>query len=321
MLRSFAWTALPVLLACPAAIAAQPVQPGAPVELGAAPELPVEFSADRITYDSDADVVTASGAVRMSREGNYLAADQVIWNRKTGEVRAQGNVVLLTPEGDKLVGDNVLLTDTLRDGTVDNLLVVLETGGRIAATRGTRSGQVTTFENAIYSPCPVTSATGCPRRPSWSITAARVIDDPVHKQVRFQGGRLQLFGVNLPLLPIFSISTDTGGTTGWLVPDFSYSTRKGFEVAVPYHWQIASNRDFTVTPHLYTGVWPALEAKYRHLDQVAAFQVGGFLTYGRIESADITDDTPSENRGLRAYVEANGKAQFDPLWSLTASLR
>ena len=50
-----------------------------------------------MTYDSDADVVTASGEVRMDREGNYLAADQVVWDRKTGQVRAKGNVVLLTP--------------------------------------------------------------------------------------------------------------------------------------------------------------------------------------------------------------------------------
>ena len=44
----------------------------------------------------------------------------------------------MNPQGDKLIGDNVVLTDTLRDGTIDNLLVVLESGGRIAATRGTR---------------------------------------------------------------------------------------------------------------------------------------------------------------------------------------
>jgi len=321
LLRSFAWTALPVLLACPAAVAAQPVAADQPAEEAANPDVPVEFSADQVTYDGDADVLTASGAVRMSREGNYLAADRVVWDRKTGEVRAQGNVVLLTPQGDRLVGENVVLTDTLRDGTVENLLLVLETGGRIAAARGTRAGQVTTLENAIYSPCPVTSATGCPTRPTWSITAARVIDDPVRKEVRFQGGRLQLFGVTLPLLPVFSLSTETGGTTGWLVPDFSLSTRKGFEVAVPYHWQIASNRDFTVTPHLYTRVWPALEAKYRHLDEIGAFQVGGFLTYGRIEDTDVDDPDPNDERGIRAYAEANGKAQFDPFWSLTASLR
>ncbi len=85
---------------------------------------------------------------------------------------------MLTPQGDKLIGDNVQLTDTLRDGTIDNLMVVLESGGRIAAQRGTRINGVSTLTNAIYSPCPVTTASGCPKRPSWAITAARVIDDP-----------------------------------------------------------------------------------------------------------------------------------------------
>lgn len=279
----------------------------------------VEFSAESVTYDSNSDVVTATGAVRMDRDGNYLAADQVIWDRKSGQVYAKGNVVLLTPQGDKLVGDTVQLTDTLKDGTVNDLMVVMENGARIAATRGTRTGTVTTLENAIYSPCPVTTSTGCPKRPSWAITAAKVIDDPDHEQVRFIGGRFQLFGVTLPLLPVFKVSTGTEGATGWLAPDFSISSKKGFEIAEPYHWQIGPNRDFTLTPHVYTGVLPAIEAKYRQLDKWGAFQVGGFLTYGTIENID--PDVTSTRKGIRAYFEANGKAQLDPYWSVTTSLR
>jgi LPS-assembly protein len=315
-----------VLLTPTAAFAQAPPEQTPPSEQPPLPADPagdpiIQFSADQVTYDGDTETVTASGAVRMAREGNYLAADQVVWNRTSGEVRATGNVVLLTPEGDRLVGDSVVLTDTLRDGTVQNLLVVLESGGRIAAARGTRTGQATTLENAIYSPCPVTSDTGCPKRPSWSITAARVIDDPANNQVRFVGGRLQLFGINLPLLPLFSISTGTGGAGGWLVPDISISTKKGFELAIPYHWKLAPNRDFTVTPHLYTGVWPALEAKYRELNRIGAFQISGFATYGTIESADSEDMDEDNDKGIRAYFEANGKAQLDPLWSITGSLR
>ena len=98
-------------------VAAEP----APPTPAPAPSQLVEFSADQVTYDSDADVVTASGQVRMNREGQFLAADEVIWERKSGRVFARGSVVLLTPEGDKIVGDSVELTDTLRDGTVDNL--------------------------------------------------------------------------------------------------------------------------------------------------------------------------------------------------------
>ena len=317
--REFAWwTALPLLVAAPGAALAQVAEPA--VEPSPSEQI-IGFSADQVTYDSSADLVTASGAVRMARDGNYLAADQVVWNRKTGEVRAQGQVVLMTPQGDKIIGGDVVLTDTLRDGTVENLLVVLDSGGRIAARRGVRSGQLMTLDNAIYSPCPVTTESGCPKSPSWAITAARVIDDPAQHKVHFQGGRLRLFGVELPLLPIFSITTDTGGATGWLVPDVSYSTRKGLELAAPYHWQMGPNRDLLLTPHVYSGVFPAIEAKYRELNSLGAFQLGGFLTYGKIDNADPTATSTGNRHDVRGYFEANGRFQLDPVWSITSSLR
>jgi LPS-assembly protein len=327
------WSALPMLLAVPAAARAQAAdatQPAGP-DAGAPDssirstetEPVINFSADQVSYDNQNELVTASGAVRMSREGNYLAADQVIWDRKTGQVRASGNVVVLDPRGDKLVGDNVVLTDTLRDGSIENLLVVLETGGRIAAARGTRTGNVTSLDNAIYSPCPVTTPSGCPRNPSWSITAARVIHDPASNRVRFRGGRLQLFGLTLPLLPIFSVGTgsDAGDISGWLVPDISYSSRNGFELAVPYYQRFARNRDLTLTPHLYSGNLPGLEVRYRELNRLGAFQIGGFGTYGTIDELDSTNSDSNTRRGFRGYFEGNGKAQFTPLWSLTTSFR
>jgi LPS-assembly protein len=314
-----------MLVAIPAGALAQPAEapppaPGAPAVVTANPDQIVGFSADEVTYDSDADVVTASGDVRMNREGNYLAADKVIWDRKTGQVYARGNVVVVTPEGDKLVGDNVQLTDSMRDGTVDNLMVVLESGGRIAARHGARINGVSTFTSAIYSPCPVTTDTGCPKRPSWAITAARVIDDPKSNRIRFEGGRLQLFGINLPLLPVFELPKGTEGASGWLVPEVALSSRNGLQVAVPYHWQIAPNRDLTVTPHVYTSVLPAIELKYRQLDSIGAFQVGGFLTYGRIDQTDVTATSPGP-RSIRGYFDANGRWQLDPEWSVTTSIR
>jgi LPS-assembly protein len=312
------WSALPMLVAVPAGVGAQAVPATSSVPTNT-PEQPVDFSADQVVYDSDGDVVSATGEVRMARDGQYLAADRVIWDRKTDQVRAQGNVVLLTAQGDKLVGTNVLLTNEMHDAAIDNLLVVLENGGRIAAQRGKRSGQVTTLENAIYSPCPVTTDSGCPKRPSWAITAARVIDDPATGRVRFVGGRLQLFGITLPLLPVFNISRGNEGASGWLVPDINLSTRKGLELAVPYHWQIASNRDLTITPHVYTGVLPAIEGRYRDLNGLGAFQVGAFLTYGEIDN--INPDVTSTRHGPRAYFETSGKFQLDPLWSITTSIR
>ena len=324
------WTALPLALA-PAAAAAQAQSPAearpaaGTIDL-AAPDAGefVEFSAGQVTYDSQSDVVTATGAVRMQRDGNHVAADEVVWNRATGEVLAKGNVVVMNPQGDKFIGDNVVLTDTLRDGTVDNLLIVLESGGRIAAQRGRRTGDLTTLENAIYSPCPVTTESGCPRNPSWAITATRVTYDPNSQRVRFRGGRMRILGVTLPLLPIFSVATggDAGGISGVLVPEFSISGGRGIEVALPYYRRLGPNRDLTITPHVYTKLRPAIEAKYRELNRVGAFQMGGFLTYGRIERlTELGEPEETGENGIRAYFEANGKAQLDPLWSITGFTR
>ena len=312
------WTALP-LATCPAvAGAAQLSTPVEPMDLPAEGEV-IEFSADEVSYDGDSEIITASGQVRMSRDGNYLAADQVTWNRRTGLVEAQGDVVVVNPQGDRLIGERVVLSDSLRDGTVENLLAVLESGGRIAATRASRGGDLVTLENAIYSPCPVTTDDGCPRRPSWSITAARVVYDPESGRIRFRGGRLQIFGVTLPLLPVFSVGADGEGATGWLAPDVKISRDNGFEVALPYYWRIAPNRDLTVTPHIYTGTLPALGAQYRELNSLGAFQIGGFAAYSEVENFD---STPSDGgREFRGYLHANGKAQLNPLWSVTGYFR
>ena len=316
--KGLGWTALPLLLALPAPAFSQ----DAPGTVTPAPiEDSIGFSADTVTYDSRADVVTATGRVRMHRDGNYLAADQVTWTRETGEVQATGNVVVINPQGDRLVGERMTLADTLRDGSIENLLVVLETGGRIAATRATRTNGLTILENGVYSPCPVQTATGCPKNPSWKIVAARVVQDPATKRIRFQGGRLQLFGLSLPLLPIFSIGADGDGVTGALVPDIAFSSSNGLELAMPYYWRLAPNRDLTLTPHVYTKRLPALEGRFRALTELGAYQLGAFITYGEAADPDPDELNPSSNERIRGYFEANGKFQLDPYWSVTSALR
>ena len=318
---SICLTALPLILAFPAAAMAQeaPLAPAAASE----PEPVIDFSADEVVYESGADTVTAQGRVRMSRDGNYLASDRVSWDRRSGRVVAEGNVVVVTPEGHKLVGERVDLTDSLRDGTIENLLIVLESGGRIAAVRGRRTGDLTSLENAVYSACPVVTETGCPKNPSWKISAARVSHDSRTGKIRFNGGRLSVLGVTLPLLPVFSVGdgSQKGGFSGFLVPGIRLDSNNGLELDFPYYWRVDRNRDLTVTPHIYTGSLPALEAQWRHLTSIGAYQLGGFVTYGDIPDPDAIDLTPDDRDGFRGYFEGNGRFQLDPYWTVTGSLR
>ncbi|WP_342029186.1 LPS-assembly protein LptD [Sphingomonas sp. CFBP 13720] len=283
----------------------------------------IDFSADQLQYDTDADIVTASGEVRLLREGNRLRADRVTWNRKTGKVVAEGAIAVTNPQGDVAYGDRIELTDTLKDGAVDNMLVVLDEGGRLAARRGTREANgVVDVEDAAYTPCAVTDSAGCPKNPSWKITAVRVRYDPLTERIRYTGAGLTVFGLPTIPLPSFSHSIGNNSDSGLLAPSIRLDRVNGVEVAVPYFISIARNRDLTVTPHVFTAVLPMIEAEYRALTGNGAYRVSGYATVSRRSDDLVLGQTPTgSEQSFRGYVDATGRFQIDPYWSVSGSLR
>jgi len=283
----------------------------------------VTFSAAQLDYDDNADIVTATGDVRMLRAGKRLRADKVVWNRNTDEVRATGNVAVVNPGGDTAYADDILLTDDLHDGVADNMLLVLADGGRLAARHGERKGQITTLNHATYSPCPVVDSDGCPKRPSWQIMALRVRYDEQTHRISYKVARFQLFGVNLITLPGFSHPDNSNGSggSGLLLPNVQYSKATGFEFDLPYYFRLSSSRDLTITPHIYTGLLPAIEGQYRALTGTGAYQIRAMATYASRLPAN-TNATPDESdREFRGFIDANGTWQFGPYWTVRGALR
>jgi LPS-assembly protein len=319
-------TALPLSLCAPGAAWAQeqvpPPEAAVPAAEPGAETRQVAFSSLRLEYDMDGEIVTASGDVRMNSEGNNLRADRVVWNRRSDEVRAEGNVRLVTPEGDVAYGDSVVLTDSMRDAVANNLLLVLEDGGRLAADKAERKDGYTTLYRAAYSPCAVVNEEGCPKDPTWQITAVRVVHDPFKNRIRYEGAGLSLFGVRIAALPGLSHPDGSeGGGPGLLVPDVRFSQSNGLELSAPYYFKLAPNRDATITPHIYSEVLPMIEGRYRHLTDIGAFQVGGYLTYGSRIPLELGGTPGVRDRGIRGYLEGNGRFQLTPEWSVTASGR
>lgn len=279
----------------------------------------VDFTAEQLEYDRDNDIVVASGDVRMSRDGNRVRADKISWNRKTGEVRADGNVVVEGAEGDRAYGDSVELKDTLRDGVVNNLLIVLNDGGRLAADHATRKSGISTLERAVYSPCRVLDDKGCPKEPVWKITALRVTHNPEKNRISYKDARLELLGLPVLALPGLSHPADDRGGTGFLIPDIQYTKNNGFELSTPFYFLLAPNRDLTLTPHVYSDVAPLMEAGYRHLTSNGAYQFSAFGTVGKRLST--TDSSLPGIQDFRGYFEGSGRFQLDRRWSVTTAMR
>ncbi|MDB5690072.1 MAG: organic solvent tolerance protein [Sphingomonas bacterium] len=328
--RPILLAALPVALLACAPVWAQDLQtPSQPAPSANGVPMPandeeVAFSSATLDYDGEADVVTATGDVRMVRAGNRLRADKVTWDRKSGRVMAAGGVSIVNPGGDTVYADSAELTDTLKDGVVENLLLVLEDGGRLAALHGSRVAGITTLNKAAYTPCAVTDNAGCAKEPLWKITAVRVVHNPDRRRIFYKDAQLSILGATVLWLPAFSHPDGSGGGgPGLLVPDFRYSRTNGLEVALPYYLRIGPNRDLTITPHVYSDVLPAIEGEYRALTALGAYRLRGMVTYGSRLPASVGQTTPNgdQDRGIRGYVDANGRFQLDPAWSVSGTLR
>ena len=107
----------------------------------------IDFSAANVEYDSNNDIVTAKGDVVLNRDGYSLRADNINWDRRSGEVTATGNIRSIGPKGDVAYGDSITLTDSLKDGAIENLLLV-----------GSRMSWVHVRDNGCGSHCGVEEA-------------------------------------------------------------------------------------------------------------------------------------------------------------------
>ncbi len=280
----------------------------------------VIFSADRASYEDDGNRLMAEGGVYLEHDGQRLRADKVEWDRKADRVVATGNVAATNPEGDTAYGDRIELAGSLREGVVENLLVVFENGPRFAAKRGQQlaNGDLV-LDYAAYTPCAVTDENGCPRNPSWQVKAVRITYDKARDKVSYKGAHAELFGLPVPL-PLLTHGLRNEPKSGLLVPSLRLDRVNGLEVELPYYFRLAPNRDITVTPHIYTGALPMLEGEYRALNRLGSYRVSGYATYS--SKIDVSPGVPStENREFRGYVDAVGRFQLTPEWTASASIR
>lgn len=317
----------PVLLAAGAgpARADAPATVAAPAP-DAAPDAgtEMEFEADAIAYDEKADRVTATGNVVVHRNGETLTADTVIYDRTNGTVTASGNVLADLGDGTRAVADGFELSDSLRDGVIENVLMILSDGSRLAANRAVRKDGRTILSGAIYSPCAVIDPkSGCPIHPVWDIKASRVVHDPAKGRVRYRHPRLELWGIPIAALPGLSHPDRFDHSySGLLTPNIGYSRERGGELVVPWMWAISPDQDLTLTGHIFTSVNPVLEVEYRHLLKGGPIRFAGQITYAGKQIIDpLTNNITTTDSRVRGYFEGNGEIAHGNGWRSRFSTR
>ena len=125
-------------LGCPLAAQAQEDEAVAGASAQTADESPIAFEADGASYDDSSDTVSVFGNVVLRRGDQSVRADKLTWDRTTGKILAEGNIRFVDADGNQLFTDQLELTEDLKAGAMQNMLLALREGGRLAANKGER---------------------------------------------------------------------------------------------------------------------------------------------------------------------------------------
>ena len=190
--------------------------------------------ADSLRYDSPQDLATARGRVRVSRDGALYSGPELSLNVQ----RFEGYFSQPTFEFYRLGAG----------GSADRVELLGESRARAV--------------NAQYTSCPRDSGD----EPAW-VLKLQSLDLDFQTQVGVaEGAVLRFLGTPILALPALSFPLGDARKSGWLPPNVSIDNRSGIEIAAPYYWNIAPQRDATFSPRVITRRGLALDTEFRYLE-------------------------------------------------------
>lgn len=223
---------------------------------------PVDFEADRVSYDEKNGIVTAEGQVIISQHGTTVKADKLVYNQTTQQGQAFGNVVIIRPDGVEIKADEVSLSDAFNEAQMQGIILTFADGSTFKAKEIIRAdkGNKTTFKTAFFTPC--TYCEG--QNPLWDLRASTVEHNLQEKEYTFYNALLDIKGVPVFYFPYFEYPDfQVKRKTGFLAPSLSRSTEMGFGVETPFFWDINDSNDLWINPYWSVDHIPLIQARYR----------------------------------------------------------
>jgi LPS-assembly protein len=279
---------LPIVAAlcgCPAAWAdTRPDAPALRLErtlgAGRAPgqvETPVYVRAQRVTGEVN-ERVELQGRAELRREGTVLRGDRIEYTVATDEARIDGNARVFR-DGTAFGGPSLRLKVDALTGEMP------DANFSYAPRQGRGSSKLIEFlgperlraQQATYTSC-------APGDDAWWVQANRLEIDRDEELAVARGARIYFQGVPIFASPYFQFPLGERRRSGVLTPSFAINSTLGTEVTVPWYWDIAPNRDYTIAPRVMTRRGVLLQNEFRYLEPTFR---------GRIGYDNIPNDKPT----------------------------
>jgi LPS-assembly protein len=226
--------------------------------------LPVFVSGGQITGRTDLDTRIEGGA-ELRKGDLVIRADRLQYNQPTDEAKALGQVHI-NRAGNVYEGPALeLRVDAFEGFFSQPSYQFLRNRAHGQAERiDFLDDQRAVIHNASFTTCkrePVADWL-----PDWVLKATRLGIDNEEETGTAEGALLSFKGVPLLPIPYLSFPLSDKRKSGFLPPTVGLDNVNGTEFAQPYYWDIAPNRDATLTPTLMTKRGVNLGGEFRYLE-------------------------------------------------------
>jgi LPS-assembly protein len=227
--------------------------------------LPAFVRGDRIEGQADVNAII-EGHAEVRRGDTVIHADRLEYNVPDDQAKARGNV-RLNRAGNVYEGEALDLRVEAFEGFFSDAryrFLATQAHGESTRVDFIDSARAV-VHNATYTTCERTNEESW--QPDWVLRAKTIRLDNEEEVGVAEDAVLEFKGVALPAIPRISFPLSEKRKSGLLPPTIvPVDSRNGPTLALPYYWNIAPNRDATITPGLMARRGVSLGAEFRYLE-------------------------------------------------------
>lgn len=260
--------------------------------------IPVQASADGAIAELTEQEARLIGDVQLVQGDLQMYADELAVNRVSGEIDAQGDVLVRHPDIRVAGAAASYQLDTGRGQIEQASYRIPSTHARGDAERAELLGDgQSKYQKITYTTCR-------PGDEDWLLTADTLELDQTEGLGTARNARMRFLGVPILYAPTFTFPIDDRRRSGLLVPSVGQSSNTGVDISVPYYFNLAENYDLTLTPRFMSKRGLMLGGEFRLLTE---------NTRGTLAAEVLPNDREYEDgNNTRGGASLNSYTQLNP---------
>jgi LPS-assembly protein len=288
---------------------------GAGESLQLSGDQPVHIQANQLYFDRIKDVAYAKGNVEMVQGNQIMISDAATFYRNENIIYLNGNVAIKRDDGSVFFSDEAKLEKNSQVGIALNFKARIGKKTLLASKSAEIiNDNIIEMEDAVVSPCKVCKSNYRSFFPLWQFRAKKATLDKEAERIYYKDAKIDVFGVPIFYTPYMSSpSPGAKRKSGFLFPHSQHSSESlGMGLKVPYYWNIAPNKDATITPMLSTKGGDILFSQFRHKLKNGDYELNGSIAHVQKNRKDGTKIL--NKKTLKGHYDLFGQFSFKNDW-------